>query len=76
MAVDGLEDCLDPDCCQTVSCSSAAFCQTAADPIAILQRTPKIYSMASFYDSKKFLIERDDSEGVQVPADPNIFDPK
>lgn len=67
---------MDPDCCQTDACKTAAFCQQAPDPVSILQRTPKVYTMSSFYDSKKFLVEGDGEESVQRPGDISVFDTK
>ena len=70
-------DCYDPDCCSSAACKTAAFCQLAPEPISILQRKPKLSAMASFYDTKKFLIEGDDSEGsIQKGANHRIFHPR
>lgn len=75
--VDNVVDCYDPDCCSSAACKTAAFCQLAPEPISILQRKPKLSAMASFYDTKKFLIEGDDSEGsIQRGANSRIFHPR
>uniref|UniRef100_A0A8D0DGZ8 Teneurin transmembrane protein 1 n=1 Tax=Sander lucioperca TaxID=283035 RepID=A0A8D0DGZ8_SANLU len=37
---DGLMDCVDPDCCEQLSCSSDPLCHGSADPLALLQQSP------------------------------------
>uniref|UniRef100_A0A8C7ZKX7 Teneurin transmembrane protein 1 n=1 Tax=Oryzias sinensis TaxID=183150 RepID=A0A8C7ZKX7_9TELE len=37
---DGLIDCVDPDCCEQLSCSSDPLCHGSADPLALLQQSP------------------------------------
>uniref|UniRef100_A0A8B9RD51 Teneurin transmembrane protein 1 n=1 Tax=Astyanax mexicanus TaxID=7994 RepID=A0A8B9RD51_ASTMX len=37
--IDGLIDCVDPDCCQQGSCSNKPLCQGAPDPLALLQQS-------------------------------------
>ncbi|XP_061642682.1 teneurin-1 isoform X2 [Phyllopteryx taeniolatus] len=37
---DGLIDCVDPDCCEQLSCGSDPLCRGSADPMALLQRNP------------------------------------
>ncbi|XP_019739458.1 teneurin-1 [Hippocampus comes] len=37
---DGLIDCVDPDCCEQLSCGSDPLCRGSADPMALLQRSP------------------------------------
>lgn len=33
-------DCVDPDCCEQLSCSSDPLCHGSADPLALLQQSP------------------------------------
>uniref|UniRef100_A0A3Q3W7D0 Uncharacterized protein n=1 Tax=Mola mola TaxID=94237 RepID=A0A3Q3W7D0_MOLML len=37
---DGLTDCVDPDCCEQLSCGSDPLCHGSADPLALLQQNP------------------------------------
>ncbi|CAL8262825.1 unnamed protein product [Lota lota] len=37
---DGLMDCVDPDCCEQLSCASDPLCQGSADPLALLLQKP------------------------------------
>ncbi|TNN28408.1 Teneurin-1 [Liparis tanakae] len=37
---DGLMDCVDPDCCEQLSCGSDPLCHGSADPLALLQQGP------------------------------------
>lgn len=37
---DGLIDCVDPDCCEQLSCGSDPLCHGSADPLALLQQSP------------------------------------
>ncbi|XP_042274855.1 teneurin-1 isoform X1 [Thunnus thynnus] len=37
---DGLMDCVDPDCCEQLSCGSDPLCHGSADPLALLQQSP------------------------------------
>ncbi|KAG7241772.1 hypothetical protein INR49_024742, partial [Caranx melampygus] len=36
----GLIDCVDPDCCEQLSCGSDPLCHGSADPLALLQQSP------------------------------------
>uniref|UniRef100_A0A8C6NS06 Teneurin transmembrane protein 1 n=1 Tax=Nothobranchius furzeri TaxID=105023 RepID=A0A8C6NS06_NOTFU len=38
---DGLVDCVDPDCCEQLSCGSDPLCHGSADPLALLQQGPQ-----------------------------------
>uniref|UniRef100_A0A7N6B9M1 Teneurin transmembrane protein 1 n=1 Tax=Anabas testudineus TaxID=64144 RepID=A0A7N6B9M1_ANATE len=38
---DGLMDCVDPDCCEQLSCGSDPLCHGSADPLALLQQSPQ-----------------------------------
>ncbi|CAL8233969.1 unnamed protein product, partial [Boreogadus saida] len=33
-------DCVDPDCCEQLSCASDPLCQGSADPLALLLQKP------------------------------------
>uniref|UniRef100_A0AAQ4P5B9 Teneurin transmembrane protein 1 n=1 Tax=Gasterosteus aculeatus aculeatus TaxID=481459 RepID=A0AAQ4P5B9_GASAC len=37
---DGLMDCVDPDCCEQLSCGSDPLCHGSTDPMALLQQRP------------------------------------
>ncbi|KAF3838050.1 hypothetical protein F7725_009818 [Dissostichus mawsoni] len=37
---DGLMDCVDPDCCEQLSCGSDPLCHGSTDPLALLQQSP------------------------------------
>jgi len=58
-AVDGLVDCVDPDCCVSASCRDSMDCQTVPEPMEILLRKQPPSSSASFYERVRFLIEDD-----------------
>ncbi|XP_024919138.1 teneurin-1, partial [Cynoglossus semilaevis] len=62
---DGLMDCVDPDCCEQISCSSDPLCHGSADPLALLQQSPSSPSppssavsthTQSFYRRIRFLL--------------------
>lgn len=38
---DGLTDCVDPDCCEQLSCGSDPLCHGSADPSLVLQQNPQ-----------------------------------
>uniref|UniRef100_A0A2C9KDD1 EGF-like domain-containing protein n=1 Tax=Biomphalaria glabrata TaxID=6526 RepID=A0A2C9KDD1_BIOGL len=67
---DGLVDCLDPDCCNTLTCTKSAYCQTSPDPKEILLRNNAPAPTASFLDKMRFLIEEN---SVQIDAPRNSF---
>ena len=71
VAVDGLVDCRDPDCCRQAVCVDSPHCHTAPDPLDILLRKQPPSSTSSFYDRVKFLI---DDDSVQSYANRNSFD--
>ncbi|XP_013877523.1 teneurin-1 [Austrofundulus limnaeus] len=48
---DGLTDCVDPDCCEQLSCGSDPLCHGSADPLALLQQSPQSPSMPSAFIS-------------------------
>uniref|UniRef100_A0A8C6U1H4 Teneurin transmembrane protein 1 n=1 Tax=Neogobius melanostomus TaxID=47308 RepID=A0A8C6U1H4_9GOBI len=37
---DGLVDCVDPDCCEQLSCGSDPLCHGSSDPLSLLQQSP------------------------------------
>lgn len=62
---DGLLDCVDPDCCEQLSCGSDPLCQGSADPLALLQQgslplttphSPTSTHTHSFYHRIRFLL--------------------
>uniref|UniRef100_A0A3B5M1J6 EGF-like domain-containing protein n=1 Tax=Xiphophorus couchianus TaxID=32473 RepID=A0A3B5M1J6_9TELE len=59
---DGLIDCVDPDCCEQLSCGSDPLCHGSADPLALLQQSPLPASAPtsththSFYRRIRFLL--------------------
>ncbi|XP_074650354.1 teneurin-m-like [Tubulanus polymorphus] len=57
--LDGLTDCVDPDCCVTFACKESIQCVTSPDPMEILLRKQPPSNTASFFDKMKFLIEDD-----------------
>ena len=68
--LDGLTDCLDPDCCVSISCRDSVHCGTAPDPMEILLRKQPPSNSASFYDRMRFLVEE---ESVQSYATISSF---
>lgn len=70
LVVDGLRDCLDPDCCSSAACAQNPFCQTVQDPAEILLQKPKPSSTASFFKKMKFLI---DNNSIQKETSKNAF---
>jgi len=71
VAVDGLVDCNDDDCCRQRICVDSARCRTVPDPLDIVLRKQPPSSTSSFYDRVKFLIDED---SVQRYASRNSFD--
>uniref|UniRef100_A0A674NRX2 Teneurin-2 n=1 Tax=Takifugu rubripes TaxID=31033 RepID=A0A674NRX2_TAKRU len=62
---DGLIDCVDPDCCEQLSCGSDPLCHGSADPLVLLQQGPPSANSApspasthtqSFYQRIRFLL--------------------
>lgn len=62
---DGLIDCVDPDCCEQLSCGSDPLCHGSADPLVLLQQGPASTIAApsptsthtqSFYQRIRFLL--------------------
>uniref|UniRef100_A0A3Q2D415 Teneurin-1-like n=1 Tax=Cyprinodon variegatus TaxID=28743 RepID=A0A3Q2D415_CYPVA len=62
VALYGLTDCVDPDCCEQLSCGSDPLCHGSADPLALLQQnplsppTPAGTHTQSFYRRIRFLL--------------------
>lgn len=65
MLSDGLIDCVDPDCCEQLSCGSDPLCHGSADPLVLLQQGPPSTNSApspasthtqSFYQRIRFLL--------------------
>ncbi|XP_076447152.1 teneurin-m-like [Babylonia areolata] len=67
---DGLQDCYDPDCCQTIACRKSVFCRTAPEPYDILLSKEAPSPTASFFERMRFLIEEN---SVQMDATRNSF---
>ena len=57
IALDGLTDCADSDCCSNPSCVDHLMCLASADPAEIALRNPIAFDGASFYQRVKFLVE-------------------
>lgn len=65
MPSDGLIDCVDPDCCEQLSCGSDPLCHGSADPLVLLQQglpstiaapsSPSTHTQ-SFYQRIRFLL--------------------
>ncbi|CAG08376.1 unnamed protein product [Tetraodon nigroviridis] len=62
---DGLIDCVDPDCCEQLSCGSDPLCHGSADPLVLLQQSlpstiaapsPLSTHTQSFYQRIRFLL--------------------
>ncbi|XP_076467550.1 teneurin-3-like isoform X4 [Babylonia areolata] len=67
---DGLKDCYDPDCCESVACRKSVFCRTAPEPNDILLSKDAPSPTASFFERMRFLIEEN---SVQMDATRNSF---
>ncbi|CAF4276829.1 unnamed protein product, partial [Rotaria magnacalcarata] len=63
--LDGLVDCLDPDCCSASRCQSTAECisRTTAKDILLRRQAPS--PSASFFERMQFLIQED---GLQTSS--------
>ena len=70
LAVDGLTDCVDPDCCLQPSCQTGSLCQGSPDPLELVQSSltpfPSLLSRP-FYDRIHFLLGQDSTPAC--PAD-------
>ncbi|XP_061706463.1 teneurin-m isoform X5 [Cydia pomonella] len=54
---DGLVDCEDPECCQSVACKGSQLCVSSPKPTDILLRKQPPAITASFFERMKFLID-------------------
>ncbi|XP_067944760.1 teneurin-m-like [Watersipora subatra] len=73
---DHMTDCFDPDCCKKPVCSDSPFCGLAPEPIQVLQSSPSLSALSSFYDRNKFLVQPSGTlDRVQNVADLSVFDP-
>ncbi|KAM8842716.1 LOW QUALITY PROTEIN: teneurin-3 [Synchiropus picturatus] len=57
---DGLEDCMDPDCCLQPICQNELSCRGSPEPVEILKRSPSTLAVQqvarSFYQCVRFLV--------------------
>uniref|UniRef100_A0A8I3X416 Teneurin transmembrane protein 2 n=1 Tax=Callithrix jacchus TaxID=9483 RepID=A0A8I3X416_CALJA len=59
-SVDGLVDCLDPDCCLQSACQNSLLCRGSRDPLDIIQQGQTDWpAVKSFYDRIKLLAGKD-----------------
>lgn len=71
--LDGLVDCMDPDCCSQMACQGQTYCRGSPDPAAIAsqgQSSAGQPASKSFYDRIGFLIG---PSGSHVAAGENAF---
>lgn len=71
--LDGLVDCMDPDCCSQMACQGQTYCRGSPDPAAIAsqgQSSAGQPASKSFYDRISFLIG---PSGSHVVAGENAF---
>ncbi|KAG2465627.1 TEN3 protein, partial [Polypterus senegalus] len=64
IVIDGLVDCMDPDCCLQSSCQNQPYCRGSPDPNDIIgqsQQPPPQQAARSFYDRISFLVGPDNS---------------
>ncbi|XP_028573306.1 teneurin-2 isoform X8 [Podarcis muralis] len=58
--IDGLVDCLDPDCCLQSTCQNSLLCRGSRDPLDIIQQSHSgSPTVKSFYDRIKLLVGKD-----------------
>lgn len=66
--LDGLVDCLDPDCCLQTTCQSSLLCRGSRDPLDIIQQSQSgSPAVKSFYDRIKLLVGKDSTH--IIPGD-------
>nr|XP_032619434.1 teneurin-1 isoform X6 [Chelonoidis abingdonii] len=68
--IDGLTDCVDPDCCQQSNCYASPLCQGSPDPLDLIQHSQPPFSQHPprlFYDRIKFLIGKESTH--VIPGD-------
>lgn len=69
-SLDGLLDCMDPDCCVQTSCHVTSLCMGSPDPLDIIQKTQMSSgpsNLHSFYQRVHFLVGRDSTHVVPGP---------
>uniref|UniRef100_A0A3B4ALP1 EGF-like domain-containing protein n=1 Tax=Periophthalmus magnuspinnatus TaxID=409849 RepID=A0A3B4ALP1_9GOBI len=70
---DGLMDCVDPDCCEQLSCGSDPLCHGSSDPLSLLQQSPlpPTSPTHSFYRRIRFLLGKSATHTLpgEVPFD-------
>ncbi|KAK7899528.1 hypothetical protein WMY93_020381 [Mugilogobius chulae] len=70
---DGLMDCVDPDCCEQLSCGSDPLCHGSSDPLSLLQASPlpPTGPTHSFYRRIRFLLGKSATHTLpgEVPFD-------
>ncbi|XP_073913835.1 teneurin-2 isoform X13 [Castor canadensis] len=70
-SVDGLVDCLDPDCCLQSACQNSLLCRGSRDPLDIIQQGQTDWpAVKSFYDRIKLLAGKD---GTHIIPGENPF---
>lgn len=58
--LDGLTDCMDPDCCIQSPCQNSPLCRGSRDPLQVIQQSPLSQPrVRSFYDRVKMLVGRE-----------------
>ncbi|KAB0387731.1 hypothetical protein FD755_002687 [Muntiacus reevesi] len=66
--IDGLVDCLDPDCCLQSACQNSLLCRGSRDPLDIIQQgQTDSPAVKSFYDRIKLLAGKDSTH--IIPGD-------
>uniref|UniRef100_A0A803W479 Teneurin-1 n=1 Tax=Ficedula albicollis TaxID=59894 RepID=A0A803W479_FICAL len=68
--IDGLTDCVDPDCCQQSNCYSSPLCQGSPDPLDLIQHSQPPFSQhppSLFYDRIRFLMGKESTH--VIPGD-------
>lgn len=68
--LDGLTDCVDPDCCQQSNCYSSPLCQGSPDPLDLIHHSQPPFSQHPprlFYDRIRFLIGKESTH--VIPGD-------
>lgn len=58
--LDGLTDCMDPDCCIQSPCQNSPLCRGSRDPLQVIQQSSlSQHRVRSFYDRVKMLVGRE-----------------
>ena len=67
-SVDGLTDCMDPDCCIQSPCQNSPLCRGSRDPLQVIQQSQlPVQKVRSFYERVKMLVGRDSTH--IIPAE-------